>query len=53
MVCAGVMSDTKVPAPRRHQEVEVPDLGAQAIVREVGDRCELAEDCASLRSSER
>ena len=33
----------KLPAPRRHQEVEVPDLGGEAIVREVGDRFELAE----------
>ena len=33
----------ELPAPRRHQEVEVPDLGGEAIVREVGDRVELAE----------
>ena len=33
----------ELPAPRRHQEVEVPDLGGEAIVREVGDRFELAE----------
>ena len=31
------------PAACRHQEVEVPDLGGEAIVREVGDRFQLAE----------
>ena len=33
----------ELPAPGRHQEVEVPDLGGEAVVGEVGDRLELAE----------
>ena len=33
----------ELPATRRHEEVEVPDLRGEAIVREVGDRVELAE----------
>ena len=33
----------ELPAAGRHQEVEVPDLRGEAIVREVGDRFELAE----------
>ena len=33
----------ELPAPGGHQEVEVPDLGRQPLVGEVGDRLELAE----------
>src|SRR5205807_1607936 len=33
----------ELPAPRRDQEVEVPDLGGEAVVREIGDRLELPE----------
>ena len=33
----------ELPAPRWHEEIEVPDLGGETIVREVGDRFELAE----------
>jgi len=40
--CAAVMSDTNCPRPVGTRN-RVPDLGGEAIVREVGDRLELAE----------
>src|SRR5262249_4993719 len=43
VVLRGAHVGYELPASGRHEEVKVPDLCREAIVREVGDRVELAE----------